>query len=133
MKFDENRVYTAFNADELKVGSKVIVANYLESLISQVEANSYPTYACKLSAVMGTSSTNRFKVNEKTYNLAYLVEPPEEKYLKASELKVGDILKNKKSSNKIAIVVDVTEERVLLNQTFWRNNQGLEEWEKVED
>ena len=40
MEFDKNKVYTALNADELKVGSKVIVANYLESLKAQVEANS---------------------------------------------------------------------------------------------
>ena len=31
MEFDKNRVYTALNADELKVGSTVIVANDLRS------------------------------------------------------------------------------------------------------
>lgn len=36
MKFDENRVYTALNADKLKVGSKVIVADSLMDLKKHV-------------------------------------------------------------------------------------------------
>lgn len=79
MEFQKERVYTALNADELKPGSKVICANYLEPLKAQVEANSYPSYVVELSQIMGTSSTNRFKVNNKTFNLAYLVSEPEEK------------------------------------------------------
>lgn len=77
MIFDKSKVYTALNADELKVGSKVILANYLESLKDQVESNSYPTYIQELKCVMGTSSTNRFKAGEKVYNLAYLISEPE--------------------------------------------------------
>lgn len=78
MNFDKNKVYTALNADELKPGSKVICANYLESLKTQVGANSYPLYVVELSQIMGTSSTNRFKVDNKTFNLAYLVSEPDE-------------------------------------------------------
>lgn len=81
MDFDKNKVYTALNADELKVGSKVIVANFLESLKSQVEANSYPTYVVELSRIMGTSSTNRFGADNKTFNLAYLVSEPEKNWI----------------------------------------------------
>lgn len=32
MKFDKNKVFTALNADELPIGSKVIVADNLASL-----------------------------------------------------------------------------------------------------
>lgn len=32
MEFDKNKVYTALNADEVKVGSEVIVANSPASL-----------------------------------------------------------------------------------------------------
>lgn len=78
MEFLTERCYTALNADELKPGSKVICANYLESLKTQVEANSYPLYVVELSQIMGTSSTNRFKVDNKTFNLAYLVSEPDE-------------------------------------------------------
>lgn len=79
MEFDKSKVYTALNADELKPGSKVICANYLESLKTQVQANSYPSYVVELSQIMGTSSTNRFGVGDETFNLAYLVSEPEEK------------------------------------------------------
>lgn len=81
MEFLTERCYTALNADELKPGSKVICANYLESLKTQVEANSYPLYVVELSQIMGTSSTNRFKVDDKTFNLAYLVSEPEENWI----------------------------------------------------
>ena len=73
MEFDKSKVYTSLNAEELEVGSEVILANYLESLKQQVEANSWPTYAKRLDAIMGTSSTNRFKSGNRTYNLAYFV------------------------------------------------------------
>ena len=109
MKFDKNRVYTAINADELKIGSKVIVADYLESLRLQVEANSYPTYIKELTYIMGTSSTNRFKTNDnKTYNLCYLVSEPEEKKLKWTDLKIGDVITN---GGRTAIVTEIDKER----------------------
>ena len=78
MTFDKSKVYTALNADELKVGSTVILANYLESLKDQVEANSWSSYILRLDAVMGTSSNNRFKSGDQHYNLAYLVSKPSE-------------------------------------------------------
>ena len=87
MTFDKSKVYTALNAEELEVGSEVILANYLESLKQQVEANSWPTYAKRLDAIMGTSSTNRFKSGNRTYNLAYFVrkageaEPEDERWV----------------------------------------------------
>ena len=37
MKFDKSRVYTALNADELKVGSKVIVADSVRALKNAVK------------------------------------------------------------------------------------------------
>ena len=73
MEFDKRFVYTSLNAEELEAGDEVILANYLESLKDQVEANSWPTYVKRLDDVMGASSTNRFKSGHKTYNLAYLV------------------------------------------------------------
>jgi hypothetical protein len=78
MIFDKSKVYTALNAEELDVGSEVILADYLESLKQQVEANSWPTYVRRLDLVMGTSSVNRFRSGKVSYNLAYLVRKPEE-------------------------------------------------------
>lgn len=43
MKFDKNRIYSAVNADELKPGDRVIVADSLASLKSKIEDLSYTT------------------------------------------------------------------------------------------
>lgn len=77
MEFDKSKVYTSLNADELEVGSEVILADYLEALKFQVEANSWPTYVRRLDGVMGTSSVNRFRSGALRYNLAYLVRKAE--------------------------------------------------------
>ena len=37
MEFDKSKIYTAANADELKIGSKVVVADTLEDLKQCVE------------------------------------------------------------------------------------------------
>lgn len=74
MEFDKSKVYTALNAEELKVGSEVIVAYDLDSLKYQVEANSWPTYVKKLDEVLGPDHIHRFKLpDSRAYNLAYLV------------------------------------------------------------
>ena len=39
MEFDKSKIYTVLNADELKLGSKVYVADSLEALQSYVEDN----------------------------------------------------------------------------------------------
>lgn len=78
MTFDKSKVYTALDAEELEVGSVVILANYLESLKCQVEAKTWPSYVLRLDGIMGTSSTNRFRSGNQHYNLAYLVSKPSE-------------------------------------------------------
>ena len=78
MEFDKNRVYTALNADELKVGSTVIVANDLRSLRAKVEKfdNSYEIH---LSDILSESAMHRFEIaSEYLYVLAYLISPPKE-------------------------------------------------------
>ena len=135
MKFDKTRVYTAVNADELKLGSKVIVANYLESLKSQVEANSYPYYIVELSRIMGTSSTNRFGVGNKTFNLAYLISEPEEKKLKWTDLKLGDVIKQKDSTISYLITgvdSDGGCHSHIMAGKVWIDDDCLCNWEKVE-
>ena len=78
MEFDKNRVYTALNADELKVGSTVIVANDLRSLRARVEKfdNSYGVHLRK---ILSEAATHRFETSSGyVYVLAYLIEPPKE-------------------------------------------------------
>lgn len=141
MYFDINRVYTAVNAEELKIGSKVIVANYLESLRNQVEANSYPVYIKELTHIMGTSSTNRFKADDnQTYNLAYLVSEPEDKKLKWTDLKIGDVIRNEAGTHTMMVTgIDSREEKghkpnahILISDT-WLDDDDLAYWEKVEE
>ena len=78
MEFDKSRVYTAVNADELKVGSKVYVSDNMHYLRECVEDN---FESCILTRVMSEKEAKRFciydKSNEK-WQLAYLIEPPAE-------------------------------------------------------
>ena len=77
MKFDKSRVYTVLNADELKHGDKVFLADtitYLKTLV-RVEG-----HMLEIDYIAGEDSKSRFcfynKENDEiySYNLAYLVE-----------------------------------------------------------
>lgn len=76
MEFDKSRVFTALNADELEIGSKVIVANTLRVLRDGV---GYEIPAERLTAIQSTSYLKRFVVGKHTYAFAYLVEEPKVK------------------------------------------------------
>lgn len=73
MKFDVSKVYTAVNADELKKGDKVIVANCLDSLKVEVQEG---VVIQVLEGVQSEIHDFRFSVEGQpyNYNLAYLVE-----------------------------------------------------------
>lgn len=84
MEFLKERCYTALNADELKVGSKIIVADDLNSL--QLRVTEAKDEKCKwidmLDSVWGTSSKDRFQIVEGgRFNLAYLVSEPEKDWV----------------------------------------------------
>lgn len=81
MKFDKSKVYTVLNADELKKGDKVIVADDLVFLKALVERGS------KLSTIDEIYDENcqsRFLVEgyDYVYSLAYLVERKGEKHFR---------------------------------------------------
>lgn len=77
MKFDINRVYSRFDADELKVGSKVICANTFSSLKKAVKKEMCVMTLKKIHE----DSLRRFITSTSTsgFSFAYLIEPPEEK------------------------------------------------------
>lgn len=135
MEFDKSRVYSAINADELKVGSTVVVANDLSSLKTKVEFGSYSVTLLK---IWGTSSINRFEVTsmndglENRYNLCYLVSEPKEKKLRWTELKVGDVITN---GNLTAMITEIDKEHHMhiCAGHKWYTNEELEDWEKVEN
>ena len=74
MEFLRERVYTSLNADELKAGDKVIVANTLKDLKSAVDT---ALYVYELTDILTESSEDRFFANDRCYLLAYLVERAE--------------------------------------------------------
>ena len=85
MEFDKSRVYTAVNADELKVGSKVYVSDNMHYLRECVEDN---FESCILTRVMSEKEAKRFYIDDKSnekWQLAYLIEPPAEPKYKPFE------------------------------------------------
>ena len=80
MQFDKSRVYTALNADELKIGSKVILADRLSLLKRWVKNDDKPSV---LYAVTTEEDTYRFASEEdgERRALACLIaQPAEPKY-----------------------------------------------------
>ena len=77
MKFRRSRVYTALNADELGIGSSVILGDTVSELKTAVKKE----YSIqRLIAVYGEDTPYRF-IGDQDYSvhsLAYLVEPYEE-------------------------------------------------------
>ena len=135
MEFDKSRAYTALNADELKVGSEVIVADDISHLKDFVKDE----VVCTLEHVTAESQGYRFVANKGIhYLLAYLVAEPEEKKLKWVDLVVGDVLQSKyKDGYRFAMVSRVdtyseTDRHICIGDE-WLSDVKLIEWEKVEE
>lgn len=135
MDFDKSRVYTAKDADEVKVGSKVIVAENMARLKNAVSMN----LVNLLLEVRDDYCTNRFAIDSDSYfPLCYLVSEPEEKKLKWTDLKVKDVIKRGKET---AEVTYINEEGIGDNDLCHIcvgcrgliDDKELEEWEKVEE
>ena len=77
MEFQKARVFTALNADELKIGSKVICANTLDSLRRKVYEDSDIT---EVKEILNENYERRFQeaIFNASWPLAYLVSVPEE-------------------------------------------------------
>ena len=118
MEFDKLRVYTALNADELKVGSKCIFADTVKELKEVICENRIDTlfgitdeqYSCRFVSDHG---------RKRQFALAYLIEPPAEpKHLpfasnkKAMEaiVKHGGWVKHKNEQYSFITAIDIGEE-----------------------
>lgn len=108
MEFDKSRVYTALNADEVKVGSKGIFANTVYELQKFVAEEKTITGAHikKLVSIMPDDFQARFNGSSMSlpivYSLFYLVEESEEeKYrpYKDTEEMIKDFLERYNSYN----------------------------------
>ena len=134
MEFDKSRVYTAVNADELKIGSKVIVADTLASLKEKVTNDDTSKLICILSS---EDTEYRFHVDCSDYALAYLVEGPDEKYLIWEDLDLLDMIQRKGDVDDIAVVTRISNEPDNTNTHIcaggeWLSDEELKEWEKVD-
>jgi hypothetical protein len=83
MEFQKERVFTALNADELKIGSKVIIGDTVEALRNRVRNGTAPL---TLSEIRSDGYERRFRVEEYTepesaYSFVYLVSLPEETWI----------------------------------------------------
>lgn len=79
MEFDKRKVYTALNADELKLGSKVICANTLVSLKSKVREGDEIT---EIKEILEENNERRFRTEfSGLWPLVYLVSEPEETWI----------------------------------------------------
>jgi len=76
MEFDKSRVYTAVNADELKVGDKVICANDMGHLKHYVTSNGA---VLELQSILDENNRSRFiaGTGKVLFHLVYLVERKE--------------------------------------------------------
>ena len=136
MEFDRSRVYTALNADELKVGSKIIVGNTIGNLKELVEQNM--VVLSDLTRIDNVYSDRRFIVNEDTdrvnaFGFAYLISEPEEKKLKWTDLKVGDAIRYKTETRLVVGISKAYDDMHIFNGTDWLTDKDLDDWEKVEE
>ena len=79
MEFDKSRVYTALNADELEVGSMVIVADSLQTLKDKFSKFALDEdHAICIGGILPETEMHRFKTSlGNVYPLVYLISPPE--------------------------------------------------------
>jgi hypothetical protein len=129
-QFDKSKMFTALNADELKVGSKVYVAETISTIKELVEEEIYLT---TIKEVMPENCMRRFRTAYGSdYPLAYLIQPPEEKKLKVSDLKLGDIVRHKSGNLEYLVIgIDHSGNEVFFGDD-WSDDTDLINWEKVE-
>ncbi len=131
MEFDKSKVFTSLNADELKVGSKAIVASSLDELKEYVESDCDPS---TIECIQPEYCPNRFTAFNKYFNLAYLISEPEEKKLNWSDLKIGDIIR-KKNLTSMVVGIDTmfnTHFHIFAGNNWIEDSEIESDWEKVE-
>lgn len=122
MEFDKTRVYSAYNADEVKVGSKGYFADSISELKKKVDEGSE---LLTLTKIYGEESATRFSISSiSSYILFYLVEEPKEKvyrpYNDTAEMPNGAMLNTVVSSDGTRLLITAAEDkRVYLGPQGW--------------
>lgn len=122
MRFSKTRVYSACNADEVKVGSRGYFADSINELKKKVDEGSE---LLTLTKIYGEESAARFSVSPMSRCiLFYLVEEPKEKvyrpYNNTAEMPNGAMLDIVVSSDGTRLLITATEDkRVYLGPQGW--------------
>lgn len=122
MEFDKTRVYTAFNADEVKVGSKGYFADSFSELKRKISEGEEPLTLVK---ICGEEAATRFSISPvSSYILFYLVEEPKEKkyqpYYNTDEIPGGALLKIVVHVDGTKLLITAAEDkRVYLGPQGW--------------
>lgn len=135
MVFDKSRVYTAVNADELQIGSKIIGADTLGILKSQVEQGADTLI---LKEIKPEEYQHRFRcvkedlVSYDNWGMVYLVEEPSS--LKWTDLKVGDVIQRDGISFMVVGKDEVsdTHMHIFIGGTQWLSDEALKAYRKVD-
>ena len=79
MEFDKSRVYTAVNADELKIGSRCVFADTVKGLKKQMQSEDFTETVLTFVRLHNVGYDDLFVASDGyAYGYAYLVEPPAE-------------------------------------------------------
>lgn len=141
MDFEEKFVFTALNADELKIGSRVYVADEIGTLRDYVNCGQHIATVTDIkSELYEHRIVVKFDsdVNECAWAFAYFVSPPEEKKLKWTDLKVGNVIQDKKYRREFVCLVtgidySLDTVRHICANYEWLTDEELSTWEKVEE
>lgn len=139
MEFDMSKVYTAANADELKIGSKFIGAESLAELKRKVH-NGNISDIYEFIEVFPENLLWRFHgirhpfhlAPHHTFCLAYLIEEePDEKKLKWTDLNVGDVIMGN-SREYMVVAIDHSDSKAHV-RTYkgWLTDKELENFKKI--
>jgi len=128
MEFDKLKVYTALNAEKLKVGSRCIFADTVQALCEKVESDDAQQYVHVLTDIRGDGEAERFEEDDYiAHVLAYLIEPPDEpKYkpfsnmenIKKASVKCKGFIKTKQGAQEGIIIGISFDNRVIIKKRY---------------
>lgn len=128
MEFDKSRVFTALNAEEVKVGSKGYGSDSMEDLKNKVIKGGELS---ELIEIRGEDSILRFIDGLfRSYSLFYLIKEPEEKkyrpYHSPAEIPCSALLNIVLQNDRTHFVITaVDDKRVYLGSQRWVDMQSL--------
>jgi hypothetical protein len=137
MEFDKSRVYTALNADELKVGSKVIVSDNITSLKDRIAIYNEGSdeYVTRITNIQDEEYADRFEIEATDkyvsthWSLAYLVSEPGA--IKFEDIKIGDVVSDD-FTDLMVLGVDRLNNAIYLPRLEWVSDVELIRYHKKE-